>query len=1145
MRRLFLLGMFFAVLTSSKSMQQERPKGNAFIVPSTQQESTPAKLAVDIIFKEPSGNGILEPGETGQLVVAVVNAGGSVATDVTLTLRAASPLPGVTFGKTFLLGTIDAAQQKTVAISVSMLGSETITSHKGIINVVVAEGSTQQSLVEGVIIETAARDKSAGRNVFEAPQAETREGRSMNPTPSDKLPATIRELRVKLANSPKDDATKRALIEQLFQAHLYTDVVLESKGWVPLPQSQPSHSLYLIGESYRQLKQYESALDYLLRGLSTTQSPEVGLSESYAMTLLHLSRVGEAVDILEVVSKIDTTFVSNELALADRHFQENDFKSAADEYLSVFVVDRSKLTSCGLSFVKFMFDYRNLLKPANANTAKAGFVDIVRKKLGDSLYYDELARALDAMVVSDQVTQAQTLYREILNLEGAHVGQDTLDKTFLAVGYKLAASSPDLLKSIRIAFIREIKALYDLDDEDVKTVYSLHELVLNQGLLGPASEITRNLIEGASHPHQRYVALSDIFLKYKRNMDAVGTFNLMVRKKGLDKFPYAADLTKLYESRISAQQMDEASNLMSRIESLNEKDITSTYSTLAEILTKAGKLEESINTLQALIQHDPGNVSLGVKLGDALLASGRFDDIIYSFANVTTMQGRRYLAIAYEKKYLLAEANRAWEDFRKLTQDPAEAAEAKKHIDDNLIAMMSPDYARLKAEANKPKIALTAAAEFKILIDAPDDGLQTDSNSIEVSGRVLGAVTLRDVKINGISVGLPRAMKATGPSAQQVNAASDTARPGIPYRYIVNLNPGKNEVEVKAFAASGDSASARIAVMSQPPARPMTVEEADGIRQTKAYAVIIGIDKYKDPGIRGLNYTVNDAEELAKTLTDPRYGGFKKENVTLLLNSDATTKNIKMAIGVDLKRAPEDGLAVIFFAGHGAPEGEKTYWLTYDADPNSLYASSLSNDEIADMLGRINTKRIVTLLDCCYSGASITASRSTRAVVIEDPFKLLEGSGSITITSSNGKEQSLEDATLRHGIFTYRLLEAVKGKADYNEDGIVMADEIARYIKEKVPSDARERSHKQDPVVVANYSGYIPISRNAENVLKNSKTAQLQHFMDLYRDQKIDGTTLKKVQRIIEGDDENAKQPIKDYFNGVFNLKDLLSILSK
>ena len=1096
------------------------------------------------MLKEPSGNGMLDPNEIGQLIVAVVNTGQIRAKDVRMKLSTMSQLDGVTFGKDFSLGTIYPNEQKTQAVTISLISSKNLADRKGVINIEVTASSTNNSVATLLAIETTSGDQQHVQNISPLTITGTKTAFNPQQTPLEKLSPTVRQLRDKVAASPNDNITRLLLLQQYFQEKLYDDVIIECKKTIPTVQDRPATPFYLLGESYRQSKQYGEALQSLHRAYTLIKTPFPDLSTSYALTLLHMAKVHEAIAVLQEVAKIDSKFLDRRLEIGDAKFKENDFESAADEYLAVYVLNRTKLSQTQLSFAHAIIDFRSIAGSKDSTAATTSFVGNAKRKLGDSLDFDGLASTFAAMIASNQIGDALNLYVEILKLPGATMTQEILDKKFLAIGYTFTGDNPELVRNIQVAFIRQVKGLYGLDDEEVKPIYGLHDFVFKQGLVSSAAEITASLVGKPLAGQQKYAQLAGVFLRYMKNDDAVSTFGLMLKKKGLDKFAYAGNLSRMYAKLLREQKGPDAQDLMKRIELLSESDITATYSALAEILTGAGQVDESINILQALIQNDPANVSLGLKLGEAYLAKGRYDDIISSFLNIKTKDGRKYLALAYEKKYFLVEANRAWDEFRKLTADPKESADAKKHIDDNLIAMMSPDFARLKAEANKPKVASAPADRFQIVIDSPIDGFQAVSNSIEIRGKFVGAATLQDVTINGTSVGTPRGMKVVEQVAQGQDL-QDSSKGGLPFAYVVSLNPGKNDIKIDAVSSAKDSATAHVSVILGAPVKAMTIEEADGIRQTKAYAVIIGIDKYKDPGIRGLNHTVNDAEELAKVLTDPMYAGFKKENVTLLVNADATTKNIKMAIGVDLKRAPEDGIAVVFFAGHGAPEGEKTYWLTYDADPNSLYASSLSNDEIADMLGRINTKRVVTFLDCCYSGASVTSSRSTRAVVVDDPFKSLEGAGSITITSSNGKEQSLEDDKLKHGIFTYRLLEAIKGKADRNADGIVMADEIAQYIKENVPNDARERSHKQDPVVVANYTGYIPISRNAENVLKNSKINQIQHFMTLYRNQKIDGATLKRIKDIIEGDDETAKQPIRDYFNQVFDLRELLSVLGK
>ena len=59
-----------------------------------------------------------------------------------------------------------------------------------------------------------------------------------------------------------------------------------------------------------------------------------------------------------------------------------------------------------------------------------------------------------------------------------------------------------------------------------------------------------------------------------------------------------------------------------------------------------------------------------------------------------------------------------------------------------------------------------------------------------------------------------------------------------------------------------------------------------------AHAVIVGVNRYADPRIRDLSYARADAEELAAILCDPGLGGFLEENVTLLVDEDATWSDL-------------------------------------------------------------------------------------------------------------------------------------------------------------------------------------------------------------------------------------------------------------
>jgi uncharacterized caspase-like protein len=95
------------------------------------------------------------------------------------------------------------------------------------------------------------------------------------------------------------------------------------------------------------------------------------------------------------------------------------------------------------------------------------------------------------------------------------------------------------------------------------------------------------------------------------------------------------------------------------------------------------------------------------------------------------------------------------------------------------------------------------------------------------------------------------------------------------------------------------------------------------------------------------------------------------------------------------------------------------------------------------MLDRVEAKKMVAFLDSCYSAATINRTDKKRSImIVKDPLIKFKGKGRVIITSSDGKEQSLEIEKFGHGIFTHYLLKALKGKADKNKDGFVELDEV-------------------------------------------------------------------------------------------------------
>ena len=259
------------------------------------------------------------------------------------------------------------------------------------------------------------------------------------------------------------------------------------------------------------------------------------------------------------------------------------------------------------------------------------------------------------------------------------------------------------------------------------------------------------------------------------------------------------------------------------------------------------------------------------------------------------------------------------------------------------------------------------------------------------------------------------------------------------------------------------------------------------------WAVVVGVGKYESPDIPKLRYTVPDAEAIYEVLTGP--GGFKKEHVLLLTDKTErkpTYRNLKWALGTFLARsAKKDDTVLIYFAGHGAPEvdqrgverdGLSKYLVPSDAEPDDLYSTAFPMDELTTIFGRIEAERVVVFLDSCYSGAAggrTFASKKTRAGHVDEEFleRLARSKGRAIITASRPAEVSIELPELGHGIFTYYLVEGLKGAGDLNRDGIVTLQELYEYVEQQVTQKSRAVGGNQHPVMKGELEGVLPLMR--------------------------------------------------------------------
>jgi uncharacterized caspase-like protein len=246
----------------------------------------------------------------------------------------------------------------------------------------------------------------------------------------------------------------------------------------------------------------------------------------------------------------------------------------------------------------------------------------------------------------------------------------------------------------------------------------------------------------------------------------------------------------------------------------------------------------------------------------------------------------------------------------------------------------------------------------------------------------------------------------------------------------------------------------------------------------RTWAVVIGIDRYPNLGRRGqLDYAVSDARAVEKLLREE----LNFSQIKPLYNQDATKEDILKALNLYLADTGREDAVLVFFAGHGhteqTPYGDVGYIVPHDGsfESREMYRN-ISMTELSEISKRIRAKHVFFVMDSCYSGQLLNRYRAGAM----KPEKKIDYARLTSLTSqrvrqvltAGGKgETVLDGGPFGHSVFTGRLIEAIQGKADTNEDGFITATELELYVGEKVFHDARIRGKQQNPQLGKLFAG--------------------------------------------------------------------------
>ncbi len=404
---------------------------------------------------------------------------------------------------------------------------------------------------------------------------------------------------------------------------------------------------------------------------------------------------------------------------------------------------------------------------------------------------------------------------------------------------------------------------------------------------------------------------------------------------------------------------------------------------------------------------------------------------------------------------------------RSAMEERLQAEHAQREQAEKALSQYQDELRELKQELTQVASAKAQSTPPAIALASPFENQEVKANRIKLIGAAASEKGISRIEVR-VNQELQARRQGRGIAVVPGNG---TVQKTYEFSESVQLREGTNTISITAF--DGEQISST---------RTLNVTRI--LDKGKIWAVVIGISQYDK--VRPLKYADKDALAFHDYLL--KDVGIPQEQITPLMNDQATLVNLKRTLGTELKRkaSPQDTV-IIYYAGHGAPEtdssspdgdGLEKYLIPFDADPQDLYTTGLPMREVETIFDRIAAERVIFITDSCYSGATAgrTFSTAARRAVVSENFlsRLSEGKGRVVLTASRASEVSEERDDLGHGVFTYYLLEGLKGKADFDADGVITVDEAYSYVSTEVPSVTGQNQH---PVKKGEVEGQLILGR--------------------------------------------------------------------
>ena len=304
------------------------------------------------------------------------------------------------------------------------------------------------------------------------------------------------------------------------------------------------------------------------------------------------------------------------------------------------------------------------------------------------------------------------------------------------------------------------------------------------------------------------------------------------------------------------------------------------------------------------------------------------------------------------------------------------------------------------------------------------------------------------------------------------------------------------------------SAVAAAVVLSAAPA----VRADDAAPPKGLYVVVVGVGEFADKAIEPRPTAETDARAVYDLFADPQYSAAGPGRVVLLTGTAdakrngqrATHDNVIKAVQAAAAATGKDDTIIVAVFGRGASSGDATCLFTADTLFKDRAKTGVLGSDLETALKGAKDRKICLMLDIAFKG--FDAGKETLAEPsLRDVLKAVFGG------DADGEQPPPQDKVVMlasipanpplalgdAGLFAATALEALKGAADtdgYEPDGLVVVDELVKYLETKIPAQARKlgktvAEKEAVPFIVGEETAHFALTTNPKLTAKVGQRA--------------------------------------------------------